>query len=68
MKESDLCSHEHYFNNSENKAWKKIQACTIFEYTIYTSFVGLITFHFTHLFTEAQSVLILAPNRDNDNY
>ena len=40
----------------------------IFRPVMYTSFVGLITFHFTHLFTEAQSVLILAPNRDNDNY
>ena len=26
--ESDLCSNEHYSSNRENKAWKKIQACT----------------------------------------
>ena len=29
--ESDLRSNEHYFSGSENKAWKKIQACTGFE-------------------------------------
>ena len=29
--ESDPHSNEHYLSNSENKAWKKIQACTGFE-------------------------------------
>ena len=29
--ESDLRSYEHYLSSSENKAWKKIQACTGFE-------------------------------------
>ena len=25
---SDLCSNDHYLSRSENKAWKKIHACT----------------------------------------
>ena len=29
--ESDLRNNEHYLGNSENKAWKKTQACTEFE-------------------------------------
>ena len=29
--ESDLRSNEHYLSSSENKAWKKIHACTGFE-------------------------------------
>ena len=29
--ESDLRSNEHYLSSCENKAWKKIQACTEFE-------------------------------------
>ena len=28
---SDLRSNEHYLSSNENKAWKKIQACTGFE-------------------------------------
>ena len=31
MNESDLRSDVHYLGSSENKAWKKIQACTGFE-------------------------------------
>ena len=31
MNESDLRSDVHYLGRSENKAWKKIQACTGFE-------------------------------------
>ena len=30
MNESDLRSDVHYLGSSENKAWKKIQACTGF--------------------------------------
>ena len=29
--ESDPCSNVHYLGSSENKAWKKFQACTGFE-------------------------------------
>ena len=31
MNESDPRSDMHYLGSSENKAWKKIQACTGFE-------------------------------------
>ena len=31
MNESDLRSDVHYLGSSENKAWKKIQACMGFE-------------------------------------
>ena len=31
MNESDPCSDVHYLGSSENKAWKKLQACTGFE-------------------------------------
>ena len=31
MNESDPRSDVHYLGSSENKAWKKIQACTGFE-------------------------------------
>ena len=31
VNESDPHSHVHYLGSSENKAWKKIQACTGFE-------------------------------------
>ena len=31
VNESDPCSNVHYLGSSENKAWKKIQACTGFE-------------------------------------
>ena len=31
MNESDPRSNLHYLGSSENKAWKKIQACTGFE-------------------------------------
>ena len=30
MNESDPCSNVHYLGSNENKAWKKIQACTGF--------------------------------------
>ena len=28
---SDPCSYDHYLSSSENKAWKKIQACVGFK-------------------------------------
>ena len=31
VNESDPCSNVHYLGSSENKAWKKIQACMGFE-------------------------------------
>ena len=34
MNESDLRSNVHYLSSSENKAWKKIKACTEFEHDL----------------------------------
>ena len=44
MNESDPRSDVHYLGSSENKAWKKIQACTGFEpmTSAMTSWFGLI--------------------------
>ena len=39
MNESDLRSDVHYLGSSENKAWKKIQACTGWPSYIYVTFI-----------------------------
>ena len=52
MNESDPRSNVHCLNSSENKAWKKIQACTAFTTTQVVHIPARITF-------ETRFVLIL---------